>query len=134
MTLAMPKKMTPSPPNSSTLRVKEATGQLMTPQNSATSPTAAAKDGSIPSNGPTTQPKVAPTKKVGTISPPLKPAPSVRAVSRSLNKKAYQSASPCWMTCMPAPLKSLVPISRLMATTIRPPHAARSRRFGKTLA
>ena len=99
--------MTPSPPNSSTAKVKEATGQLTTPQNSAINPTAAPKEGSSPNNGATTQPKVEPTKKVGTISPPLKPAPYVRAVSSSLAAKAYHTACPaiaCTIIGMPAPL------------------------------
>ena len=52
-------------------RNTEATGQFVLPQKVATSAMAAAKPGFIPSSGPTTQPKVAPTKNVGTISPPL---------------------------------------------------------------
>ena len=44
---------------------------LTTPQNKAIIPTAAPKPGSIPIIFATAQPNVAPTKNVGTISPPL---------------------------------------------------------------
>ena len=58
-------------PKSSILNIIEVINVFTTPQNSATSPTAAPKQGSKPKNLPTTQPKVAPIKNVGTISPPL---------------------------------------------------------------
>lgn len=58
----------------------EATGQFTTPQKSATRPIAAPNDGSSPKKPAAVQPKVAPIKKVGTISPPLKPVFIVMAV------------------------------------------------------
>ena len=68
-------------------------GQLVTPQKAATVPTAPPKEGASPRKGATTQPKVAPQAKVGTISPPRKPAPKVTAVKRSLARKAQGSTS-----------------------------------------
>lgn len=59
-------------------------GQLVTPQNSEIMPTAAHSDGSKPVRLPNRHPKVAPMKKDGTISPPLKPAPRVSAVKMIL--------------------------------------------------
>ena len=56
-------------------------GQLVTPQNSEIMPTAVHSDGSKPVRLPNRHPNVAPMKKDGTISPPLKPAPRVSAVS-----------------------------------------------------
>ena len=82
-------------------------GELVTPQNTATSPSAAPKPGFIPISGATVQPKVAPTKKQGTISPPLKPAPRVSTVNTIFSTKAQGTALPAraaTMTCMPAPL------------------------------
>ena len=67
---------------------------------------AAAKPGSRPRSGPTAQPKVAPIKRVGTISPPQKPAPTHRAVSSSFTAKAQGSVSPATarsIMCAPAP-------------------------------
>ena len=61
---------------------------MVTPQKAAATPTAPPKEGESPRRGATVQPKVAPQAKVGTISPPRKPAPRVRAVKRSLTRKA----------------------------------------------
>ena len=72
----------------------DASGQFVTPQNSATIPIAAHSEGEMWNTCPNTHPNVAPTKKDGTISPPLKPPPSVTAVKSIFNRKAYQSASP----------------------------------------
>ena len=98
----------PPAPNSSTLRITEAMGQFTAPQNTATSPTAAAKDGGSPSSPPAAQPNVAPTKNDGTTSPPLKPQPMVTAVNVSFRSQAQPSACPCstarWITSIPAPL------------------------------
>ena len=58
-------------------------GQLVAPQNTAVIPSAPPKDWDRPSSGPTTVPKAAPVKSTGTISPPRKPAPRVRAVKTS---------------------------------------------------
>ena len=49
----------------------EASGQLTVPQKTHTRPIAAAKPAGRPSSGPTTQPKVAPTKKQGEHFPDL---------------------------------------------------------------
>ena len=72
----------------------EVSGQLVTPQKTATIPAAAQMDAGIPKKFPSTQPKVAPIQKEGTISPPLKPAFIVRAVSTSFQKKSRGLASP----------------------------------------
>ena len=63
--------MIPDEPKSSTESRIEASGQLTAPQNTHTRPIAAAKPAGMPSRPPTAQPKVAPTKKQGTTSPPL---------------------------------------------------------------
>ena len=83
-------------------------GQLVAPQNTATRPIAAEAPAGSPSSGPATQPKVAPTKKEGTTSPPLKPAARVAAVNSSFKRNAAGWAVPCSTaavtTSMPAPL------------------------------
>ena len=61
---------------------KEVIGQLVAPQNTAVIPTAEQSSGGNPIREEIAHPNVAPTKKLGTISPPLNPAPRVRAVSR----------------------------------------------------
>ena len=76
------------PPNTSMARQMDASGLLVQPQNRAIIPSAAPSCGGSPNSGATTQPKVAPVKKMGTISPPLKPAPSVRAVNSIFKRKA----------------------------------------------
>ena len=68
-------------PKSSTLNIIELISVFTTPQNKATRPIAALNPGSNPRYPPTTHPNVAPTKKVGTISPPLYPTPIVTAVN-----------------------------------------------------
>ena len=50
---------------------RDVIGLLVTPQKSAPIPTAAHKDGEKPIRLPNIDPKEAPMKKVGTISPPL---------------------------------------------------------------
>ena len=55
---------------------------------------AALKVGEKPVNVPKRQPKLAPIKKVGTISPPLKPAPRVRAVKMIFKRKASGATVP----------------------------------------
>ena len=85
----------------------DASGLLVQPQNSATMPSAAPSGAGRPSSGATAQPNVAPVKKIGTISPPLYPAPSVRAVNSIFRAKAQGSACPAMaaaMTALPAPL------------------------------
>ena len=93
-------------PKSSAVRKSVATGQFTTEQNRAAMAAAAAKPGSRPRSGPTAQPKVAPINRVGTISPPLKPTPTHRAVRRSFTAKAQGSVSPATarsIMCAPAP-------------------------------
>ena len=95
------------PPNTSMARQQDASGLLVQPQNSATMPSAAPRPGASPSSGATAQPKVAPVKKMGTISPPLNPAPSVMLVNSILSRKAYGTACPATaaaITLAPAPL------------------------------
>ena len=69
-------------------RQMDASGLLVQPQNSATMPSAAPSCGGRPSSGAATQPNVAPVKRIGTISPPLKPAPRVSAVNSIFKRKA----------------------------------------------
>ena len=113
-----------------------ASGQLTTPQNRAISPTAAPKAGSSPSSGATAQPNVAPMKKVGTISPPRKPAPSVSAVNSIFSRKAKgvstRPASAAAMPALPAPLYAPLPSINDSATTSTPPASARRYRFGSS--
>ena len=78
----------PSYPNNSKLISREVIGQLVTPQNTEVMPTAVHKVGENPNRFPYRQPKAAPVQKEGTISPPLKPQPMVRAVKMIFNKKA----------------------------------------------
>ena len=91
---------------------------------------AAEKPAGRPSSGPTTQPRVAPMKKVGTTSPPLKPQARVTAVKRIFSRKAKGLACPCStarvMISMPAPLYSMLPTAKVMAMIRAPP--ARTRR------
>ena len=75
-------------PNSSTESSTEASGQFTAPQKVATRQIAAANCAGTPRTGPIRQPNVAPIKKVGTISPPLKPADKVTAVKIIFNRKA----------------------------------------------
>ena len=75
----------------------EVSGQFVTPQKTATIPDAAQMEGSIPRSVPSTQPKVAPIQKEGTISPPLKPAFIVMAVRISFQRKSRGLASPSSM-------------------------------------
>ena len=95
-------------PKSSMLRTMDATGQLTAPQNTQMSPIAAAKPAGMASSEPMTLQRVAPLKKVGTTSPPLKPQPMVIAVRMSFQKKASGFACPSSMArliiFMPAPL------------------------------
>ena len=82
-------------------------GQLVTPQNTHTMPSPAPKEGWSPRKGATVQPKVAPVKNTGTISPPLNPAPRVMVVKSILKKNASGRAFPpmaAWMMASPDPL------------------------------
>ena len=108
MPQARAKAKRPPAPKSSTARKMEAVGQLTQPQKTATRPMAALKPAGSPRSGPITQPKVAPMKKEGTTSPPLKPAPRVRAVKAIFQRKAVGWAWPCSTAArtmsIPAPL------------------------------
>ena len=80
---------------------------MVTPQKTALMPTAAQRDGAKPVRFPNRHPNVAPTKKLGTISPPLKPAPRVNAVRTILKKNAQVSVEPCMdeaIMSIPVPL------------------------------
>ena len=81
--------MAPIPNNSMAMK-REVRGQFVTPQKRPIIPQAAHKGAGRPKRGAITQPRVAPVKKEGTISPPLKPAPSVIAVKRTFNINEYQ--------------------------------------------
>ena len=61
----------PSYPNNSKLISKDVIGQLVTPQKRDVIPTAAQSVGENPIRFPNKQPKDAPMKSEGTISPPL---------------------------------------------------------------
>ena len=89
------------------LNIMELIRVLTTPQNNATRPTAAPNPGSNPRYPPTIHPNVAPTKKVGTISPPLYPTPIVIAVNIIFKRNASVLAFPfiaLVMISIPAPL------------------------------
>ena len=77
-----------SSPKSSKPMIMEAIGAFVTPQKSEIIPIAAQKEGGRPTKEANRQPNVAPIVKDGTISPPLKPAPIVMAVSKSLRANA----------------------------------------------
>ena len=72
----------PAISNISIARISDVIGQFVTPQNTLTMPQAAQSPAGRPKNPDKKLPSVAPIKSVGTISPPLKPPPSVREVKR----------------------------------------------------
>lgn len=76
-------------PNISIVNMKEVSGQLVTPQNTLTIPHASHKPIGSPNTGAKKLPRVAPTKSVGTISPPLNPPPNVMAVNSIFKIKTY---------------------------------------------
>mgnify|MGYP007071178990 CR=1 FL=1 len=99
-------------------------GQLVTPQNSEIMPTAVHSDGSKPVRLPNRHPNVAPMKKDGTISPPLKPAPRVSAVKMIFSRNASGLTEPSillWMTLIPVPLYVWFPTSIVAMMTKQPP-------------
>ena len=96
----------------------------MTPQNSEIMPTAVHSDGSKPVRLPNRHPNVAPMKKDGTISPPLKPAPRVSAVKMIFSRNASGLTEPSillWMTLIPVPLYVWFPTSIVAMMTKQPP-------------
>ena len=74
--------------NISKAKNAEAKGQFVTPQKSAVIPIAAPKSAGSPKSNAAAPPKVAPINKVGTISPPLKPAATQMQVKRIFKAKA----------------------------------------------
>ncbi len=78
-------------PNISIDIIKDVRGQLVTPQNTLTIPQAAHKPIGRPNIGARKLPSVAPTKRVGTISPPLNPPPSVAAVNIIFRINTYHA-------------------------------------------
>ncbi len=62
-------------------------GQFVTPQKTAAMPTAVQSVGEKPDRFPNRQPNAAPVKNDGTISPPLNPAPNVKAVKSIFIKR-----------------------------------------------
>ena len=94
-------------PNNSIPRKIALIKLLVAQQNKPIKPSAAAKPGSNPKIPPKKQPKVAPIQKVGTISPPLKPAAKVITVKMIFKIKSYQYALPdiaLIATSIPEPL------------------------------
>ena len=85
----------------------EVSGQFVTPQNTEHIPIAAHRDGEKPVSVPNRKPKLAPMKKEGTISPPLYPAPRVKAVNMIFSKKEVDGTEPSkqfLITSTPVPL------------------------------
>ena len=92
-------------------------GQFVMPQKRPVMPSAAAKPAGRPSSAPAAQPKVEPTKSVGTISPPLKPQPSVTAVKTILSRNASGFAVPPSAAAMTWPPDTLSEIDSSLAVT-----------------
>ena len=127
------KNKTPLDPNSSILSKIEVIGVFITPQKMETRPRAAPKPGFKPNMVATKLPKVAPMKKVGTISPPLKPAASVMEVKIIFNRKASGFALPpkaSSMTSIPAPLYAVVWTSKVSKIIRIPPVIILTYSFG----
>ena len=78
-------------PNISIDRMNDVMGQLVTPQNTLTIPHAAHNPTGSPNIGAKKLPSVAPTKRVGTISPPLNQPPKVTAVNNIFKRNTYHA-------------------------------------------
>ena len=78
-------------PNISIDRINDVRGQLVTPQNTLTIPHAAHNPTGSLNIGAKKLPSVAPTKRVGTISPPLNPPPNVTAVNSIFKRNTYHA-------------------------------------------
>jgi hypothetical protein len=78
-------------PNISIESKIEVIGQLVTPQKTATIPHAAHNPTGRPKTEARKLPRVAPTKSVGTISPPLNPPPRVMAVNMIFRINTYHA-------------------------------------------
>lgn len=101
----------PAISNISIARISDVIGQFVTPQNTLTMPQAAQSPAGRPKNPDKKLPSVAPIKSVGTISPPLKPPPSVTEVKRIFSKNTYHAQRAVKLeaiTGAPAPKKSVV--------------------------
>ena len=81
-------------PNSSQQIRKDESGQFVTPQNTVPMPAAAQSAGEKAKSLPKVQPKDAPMKNEGTISPPLYPAMIERTVNRIFMRKPAGRSSP----------------------------------------
>ena len=93
-------------PNISIESIKDVSGQFVTPQKTLTIPQAAHNPIGRPNIGARKLPRVAPIKRVGTISPPLKPPPKVTEVKSIFNRQAYhgrEATKLFAMTLVPAP-------------------------------
>ena len=75
-------------PNNSNPITVQAIGVCVAPENTATNPIPAKSAIGKGINGDKALPNVAPIKKRGVTSPPLKPAPRVKLVKRIFNKKS----------------------------------------------
>ena len=121
--IEMQKNQRPERPNISMPIISDAIGVFVTPQKTATIPRAAQKAGDIPRRSPNAQPKVAPMKSTGTISPPLYPPARETAVRTILSTNAYHTAFPvraAAITFEPRPLQSPV-FETNEKTTIKSP-------------
>ena len=85
---AMPIKIALSIPNNSIPSKVQAIGVLLAPANTAAKPIPASKATGKGTNHTNAFPSVAPIKKSGVTSPPLKPAPMVNVVNRILSRKS----------------------------------------------
>lgn len=79
----------PAMSNISMAIISDVIGQFVTPQNRLTMPQAAHKPTGSPKMPDKKLPRAAPIKSVGTISPPLKPPPSVAAVKMIFSRNTY---------------------------------------------
>lgn len=117
-------KCIPLVPNISIAIINDVSGQFVTPQNKLTIPHAAHRPTGNPKIGAKKLPSVAPTKSVGTISPPLNPPPSVTAVKIIFKRNTYHAqlvTKLLAITSAPAPKKSVVLNTNRISITI---HAA----------
>ena len=88
-THAIPKYMPASMPKSSIPIRVHAIGVFVAPANTATKPMPVINDKGSGMMADKALPKVAPTKKRGVTSPPLKPTPMVSVVRNNLMRKSY---------------------------------------------
>ena len=77
-------------PKSSSAKMLAAMGVFVAPANRLTRPMAENVAVFIPKISPTSAPEVAPTKRMGTTTPPLPPKFKVTLVKTIFKRKAYQ--------------------------------------------